>query len=52
MKKEKICTMVGVMGVIVASWFGGGIPAPLRTLVVFMGIDLCSVCMCCRSNFT
>ena len=39
--KGKICTMVGVMGSIVASWFGGW-DTGLATLVVFMGIDYVS----------
>lgn len=39
--KNTICTTVGVIGSIIASWFGGW-TASLSTLVIFMGIDYIS----------
>ena len=39
--KGKLCTMTGIIGSIIASWFGGW-DAGLATLVVFMAIDYVS----------
>lgn len=39
--KGKLCTMVGMIGSFVASWFGGW-DTGLATLVAFMGIDYAS----------
>lgn len=39
--KNAICTSIGVVGSIVASWFGGW-SASLTTLVIFMGVDYLS----------
>ena len=39
--KGKLCTMIGVMGSFIASWFGGW-DNGLATLVAFMAIDYAS----------
>ena len=39
--KGKLCTMTGIIGSIIASWFGGW-DTGLATLVVFMAIDYVS----------
>lgn len=39
--KGKVCTMVGIMGSFIASWFGGWDDG-LATLVAFMAIDYVS----------
>lgn len=39
--KGKICTMIGMIGSFIASWFGGW-DTGLATLVVFMAIDYVS----------
>lgn len=35
--KGKICTMIGIIGSVIASWFGGW-DTGLATLIVFMAI--------------
>ena len=39
--KEKICTVIGIVGSFVASLLGGW-DAGLKTLILFMGIDYVS----------
>lgn len=39
--KGKICTMIGIIGSVIASWFGGW-DTGLATLIVFMAIDYLS----------
>lgn len=39
--KGKICTIIGIIGSVIASWFGGW-DTGLATLIVFMAIDYIS----------
>ena len=46
--KQTICSVLGVIGSVIASFFGGW-DAGLATLLIFMGLDYISGLTCCRS---